>query len=636
MAHRGKAKAQGQVRQSQMIMTCGPGALLDLPKYSVMVAGLDYWEPWKRQSKGWSGPEMIIHEERLEAKIKEMLGLKYLKLCAPPIEERETDDVSSGVTVWIFPQWFVAQYDIRYGDQKTIRSRPLVHLRSLLDGMKYLAQDKKKYPVVPIRFVQSCPNGHISDIDWPAFVHQGADSCKRPLWIDERGNSGDFSEIFIRCECGQIRPLTAAVKNNKPDGPEEEENGEKKLRLPPLGFCQGNRPWMGMNSVEACLSEQGKHYPNRLLVRTATNAYFPQTISAIHIPDRDADLRKAVDSIWEDFLQYTETEEDLQRENKKAKVQSALEGFSLKKIWAEIQRRKQGGIAAPKSIKEMELETLLECPAEFSRDVPYGDFFARTLSPFPQADPLSKFVDKIVLVHRLREVRAQIGFTRLESMGTDIDGELTMNVRLARLAEDITWLPACENHGEGFFVSFNQEMLEAWLKREAVQERLEQLEKGHEAWQKAHPNVPVIFPGPRYIMLHSLSHLLITAVALECGYPASSIRERIYVGKAGCGILLFTGSPDAEGTLGGLVEVGRHLPKHLRTAIELGRLCSNDPVCAQHRPDDPHKERFQQGAACHGCLLISESSCERQNAYLDRMLVVETVEALGAEFFVGI
>ncbi|HYN42176.1 MAG TPA: DUF1998 domain-containing protein, partial [Thermoanaerobaculia bacterium] len=145
------------------------------------------------------------------------------------------------------------------------------------------------------------------------------------------------------------------------------------------------------------------------------------------------------------------------------------------------------------------------------------------------------------------------------------------------------------------------------------------------------PNAP--FPGLPYVLLHSLSHLLLTAVALDCGYATSSIRERIYVGEGAYGVLLYTSSPDAEGTLGGLVEVGRSLGRHLARALELARLCSNDPVCAMHRPDSGHEERFLSGAACHGCLLIPEPSCENRNDFLDRALVVPTVLGGGAEFF---
>jgi hypothetical protein len=128
---------------------------------------------------------------------------------------------------------------------------------------------------------------------------------------------------------------------------------------------------------------------------------------------------------------------------------------------------------------------------------------------------------------------------------------------------------------------------------------------------------------------------LITAVSLECGYSASSVRERIYAGAGGAGVLLYTAAPGAEGSLGGLVEVGRRLERHLDLALDAGRLCSNDPVCSAHLPEiEPGLSgRALEGASCHGCLLISEPSCERMNVYLDRTLVVPTVEDRRAAFF---
>src|SRR5690606_4254609 len=142
-----------------------------------------------------------------------------------------------------------------------------------------------------------------------------------------------------------------------------------------------------------------------------------------------------------------------------------------------------------------------------------------------------------------------------------------------------------------------------------------------------------LFPGIRYLMLHSLSHLLMNALSLECGYAAASLGERIYCAPANdatpmAAILIMTGSAGSEGTLGGLVEQGRRIQAHLKRAKEMGRLCSNDPVCAAHAPregkPDP-SERYLEGAACHGCLYVAEPSCERFNSYLDRALVVPTM-----------
>jgi hypothetical protein len=143
-----------------------------------------------------------------------------------------------------------------------------------------------------------------------------------------------------------------------------------------------------------------------------------------------------------------------------------------------------------------------------------------------------------------------------------------------------------------------------------------------------------------YIMLHSLSHLLQTAISLECGYSASSLQERVYAIQSGTGpglfgILIYTAATDAQGTLGGLVEAGRSIRRHMKRALESALLCSNDPVCSQHDPSAPGTAQLH-GAACHGCLLVPETSCEQRNDFLDRALVVPTVESPDAAFFEGV
>lgn len=244
-------------------------------------------------------------------------------------------------------------------------------------------------------------------------------------------------------------------------------------------------------------------------------------------------------------------------------------------------------------------------------------------------------IERVLLVHRLREVSVLTGFTRFEPETMDAEGELSIDARRAPLCRDTpSWLPAVENKGEGIFLRFRTDEIKDWLKRSSVAARGTSLVAGFDAWKAEHKHSKQGFVGLPLVMLHSFSHALITAVSLECGYPASSIRERIYaIDEVGYGILLYTGSSDAEGTLGGLVEAGRHIAEHVRAALRLCELCSNDPVCAQHRPENADENRFLHGAACHGCLLIAETSCERHNEFLDRALVVPTVENAGAEFF---
>jgi hypothetical protein len=599
-----EARPHGQIRQSQIVTTFGPGAMVDLPDHAAIIGGLEHWRSMGRP----------IHEERLEAKIQSLINIPGIKLYAPPIDSGDSSAPRTGITAWQFPQWFVARGDEVRRDG--LRSRPMVHQQALVGG-KYLGSDRRKSAVIPIRFVQACPNGHISDIDWYGFAHEFQGNCHRQLWLDEFGTSGEFADIVVRCECGRKRALVQATQRSSS----------------PLGYCQGQRPWLGPASREKCGGDGGPAQPNRLLIRSASNSYFPQLLSVISIPDPDEHVRKTVAPLWEDFLQYVDNIEDLVHERKKLKVSASLEGLSDDQIFKEIQRRKVGTVTSTKSIKQLELETLLSTEKEIGSDVPEGDFFARKVKLEEPRKGAMALVDSLALVHRMREVIAQIGFTRFEAAMTDINGELDLGVRRAELATNVTWLPAVENRGEGVFIVLNQQEIARWRKSPALQMREKQLADGFVAWQRTHSSSQAVFPGATYVLLHSLSHLLITAVSLECGYAASSIRERIYVGEAGSGILLYTGSPDAEGTLGGLAAVGRRMKDHLRMSLELGRLCSNDPVCANHQPDNRQEERFLHGAACHGCLLIAETSCERRNEFLDRALVVATVEGIGAELF---
>lgn len=594
------AKPPGQLRQSQVITTFGPGAMLDLPNYSVLVGGLDYW----------TGQGDQISEPRLIAKLQALLDLPSLRLYAPPPDQEDPMAPQTGISAWQFPEWFITQ-DLAASDQgPAVRSRMLVH-RKLLSRGKFIDLDKKKRAVVPVRFVRACRCGHIGDIDWRSFVHAGESTCMRQLWMDERGTSGDLSEVSIRCECKAQRQVGEAAN----------------LKLKALGHCDGSRPWLGPFTKESC----GE--PNRLLIRTASNAYFPQLMSVISLPDRDETVKQAVDAAWE-FLEEVEDLEQLKYERRKAKVKAALEGLSDEETLAEILARRSGVMEEPKTVKQAELETLVASKDTLGNDKPDGSFFARSLPRNKWDQPWMTGIERIVLVHRLREVVAQVGFTRFEAASPDIEGELEMGVRRASLAREVSWLPAVENKGEGIFLQFRKKELEAWLKRPEVQDRGKQLLAGFECWKTEHQGTHREFPGLPYLMLHSFSHLLITAVSLECGYPASSIRERIYaLPNVGFGVLLYTGSSDAEGTLGGLIEVGRRIHEHVHKALDLGELCSNDPVCAQHQPENPHEHRFLHGASCHGCLLIAETSCEQHNDFLDRALVVRTVDNRKVEFF---
>jgi len=590
-------KKHGQVRQSQVITTYGPGALIDLPKHSAIVGGLDTWPK--------VGDLEEILEPRLSRKLQAMTGVKVPKLYAPPPDSNDPREGPMGIGAWRFPEWFVVQ-EAPGGERE--RSRRLVH-RKALDA-KGRFDDRQ---VVATRFVRACPKGHVDDLNWYLFVHgDEGDGCKRQLWLDERGTGGDLGDLVVRCECGRQRGMHEA----------------SVLALTPLGSCQGARPWLGKAAKEPC------GQPARLLIRTASNAYFSQVVSVLSLPDRGSAVDAAVKELWED-LQIVESAADLGLLKRKPRITDRLAPFPDEEVLAAIDRIKNGRVEE-KPVKHVELDALLAAPEGFGEDVPIDpDFHARRLPERAwRRSKASSGIEAVVQLHRLRDVVALIGFTRFEAEVPDIHGEYETDVERAQIALEPSWFPAVENRGEGIFIQLRADAVKAWLERADVKKRIDSLVAGHRRWGEAR-KMDRPFPGGPYVLLHTLSHLLIQSLAMRCGYPASSIRERVYADEPGgrYGVLLYTGTPDAEGTLGGLVQQARRVEEHLAQALRSGTLCSHDPICAQHSPGESLENRWLHGAACHGCALVAETSCEMRNDYLDRALVVPVLGLGGAAFF---
>ncbi len=592
-------KAYGQIRRGQVITTYGPGALIDLPRHSAIVGGLDTWPKPSDLEE--------ITELRLARKLQIMTGVAAPKLFAPPPDSNDPHEPARGIGAWRFPEWFVVQE--ASGGEKRERSRRLVHRKALDQKGRFDGQ-----PVVATRFVRACPRGHVDDLDWHWFVHGTGSECprNRQLWLDERGTSGDLADLVVRCECGKWRGLHEATL----------------LELNPLGTCRGARPWLGKNSNEDC------NLPSRLLIRTASNAYFPQVVSVLSLPDRGTAVGTAVRELWDD-LQIVDGAADLALLKKKPRVAERLAPFSDEEVLAAIREAKSGK-SGERPVKWVELEALLAAPEGFGDDVPVDpNFHARRLPDRAwRRSQRCDGIEAVIQLHRLREVLALVGFTRLEAVTPDIHGEYETDVERAQISLEPQWFPAVENRGEGVFVQLRAKAVKSWLGRPAVKQRLEDLATGHRRWAKDRKTQRP-FPGGPYVLLHTLSHLLIQSLSMRCGYPASSIRERIYADAEAerFGILLYTGSPDAEGTLGGLVQEARHLEDHLAHALWMSALCSNDPICAHHAPGKSMEGRWLHGAACHGCALVAETSCEMRNDYLDRALVVPVLGVPEAAFF---
>lgn len=609
----------GELRPSQLIFTFGVGSLIDLPNMSALVMGLDDWDTRYCTE---------VREDRLVAAIQKRLGSQVSRLYLPPIKldgnERDPAAPAVGVPVVPFPRWMRCSL---CDTLATVESGVFKLVQDLYrpDKTAYVHQGclkslgGKPPTALSVRFLLACREGHLTDFLWITFVHKGNVPCQpAALTLREFGASGDASDIIVKCNsCGTERRMADAF------------DSDVKFS------CPAHHPHLRRTDNAGC-KEAAK-----AILLGSSNSWFPTALSALAIPRATDKLGKLVEEQWKELADL-ESLDDVHFIGKKLqKFQSLIPLFSEfqeEDIWAAIESRRLGSGLDHSSAEDLKLPEW-EIFSNPSTAAESKDFKLRQVGP-PKGFEAS--FEDTVLVERIREVRALLGFTRIESNSDFAEATVVLDDRMTALRrESPTWLPASEVRGEGIFLRVREESLITWEAKPEVKALQEEFLETHKAWRKLRKLKPIgeHFPGIRLVILHSLAHALMRQIVLDCGYSAASIRERLYSRQPGesggpmAGILLYTAAPDSEGTLGGLVELGDPLTlgRHLQQALESVRLCASDPLCAEHHPDTTG--RGIHGACCHACQFSPETSCERSNRYLDRSVLVETFSGAQTYFF---
>lgn len=618
----------GELRPNQFLFNYGVGALVDLPKFAVLVKGLEEWPLSELFTQNLQEDRLI---EAIQARHHSLSGIE--NLYAPPIPQKKQSynpldsEMNIGVPVTTFPQWMVCpkcnllapyvpgragHFELKHNPFRPMDTR-FIHHNCL--------QHKKGPPpqVVPARFLYACPQGHLDDFPWVEYVHQGA-ACSAPpprLELYEFDDQNQASRLFVVCKsCNAKRAMSEAFDPKHRD------------LMPP---CTGRHPHIG---VTAECDERP-----RTVLLGASNLWFPTLMSVLSIPvSGDNELAKIVEEHWATFTDVTDPSDlnGLRKFGEKA-IKAAVQDYSDEAVWEAIEQHRSAAaeISDPTDVKYPEWVIL----SAVDRANNHPDFKVEKTN-LTGYEMLQTFCEQVVLGHKLREVRALIGFTRITTADDETVGQ---EVQIAPLSsQPLTWVPAGEVRGEGIFIQFKEARIQAWLRREAVKNREMQFRTSHRQWRIARGLDPDAgeFPGMmRYVLLHSFSHALMRALSLECGYSLASIRERIYAREAEdgkpamAGVLIYTATNDAEGTLGGLVQLGKpeQLEVFVMKALETAEFCASDPLCAESSPDA--QGHTVHGAACHACSFLPETSCEMGNRFLDRSVLVPTVEINELAFF---
>lgn len=626
-----------KIRASNVVFPFGVGAMMDMPEGVFMTTSCDNWTPKNLTT---------IHDERLE----KVLKVKYFK--TPVVKGTEEENKNIFTPLVQFPEWMFCP--------KCRKFQPLSEWEKQFKNifgkdqvMKRNVCPKCRVKLSPARVVIACENGHIDDFPWIQWVHYKNNKkvCDKPdIYIKTNGVSSGLEGIKIECKgCNTKINMSGIFKSKNNIFEDLEKHAinkgvfEEKYSL----TCNGNRPWDG--SKEKC-----SLYPT-VLQRGATNIYFPKVESSILIPP----YSEKVNIMIEESTSYNAVISSIsflkESNNPQSVVDSVIASCYLS-ISEEInmpldivKRIVDRKLRIKDDINENELESRTKYKEEEYRAL-IGEFGYNIIDQkdFKIEDVEGKkynsnnkinYIDKVVLIHKLKEVRALVGFSRINAPDANIMevDEESLTSELIRPLKDKNWYPAVEIRGEGIFIKLDEVVINKWiLSNKEISKRANDLDKKYNKIlrERSHTGRKI---NSKFLLLHTLAHIIMKELSFKCGYSSTSLRERIYCNNIDrdynmSGILIYTANGDSEGTLGGLVRQGREdkLPQIINSAVEKARFCSSDPVCIESKGQGRDALNL---SACYSCVLVAETSCEEFNTLLDRAMIVGTLDNPSIGFF---
>lgn len=620
-----------QVRIGQLIAPFGPGSIyIDRSGTPLVICGLDHWyKRWDRTQR-YMDCDDRSEFEKIESRLSRLL--KVDRFCAPPDYRinngsNPPPNASLKVPTQRFPCW--------YRNTKTGE----LHRFNL-------NQEKIEKPVdggrwQPVRFVSVCEGGHLCEFPWKQWI---GCTCKGDgnLFLTDHGGS-DLSSIKIECKtCRKSENLSGATFKSKAG---ETSKFQKK------GInCSGDRPWLGEGA-----NESGCTCPLVGALINQTNIFFPRTISAITIPDSRHQsssitcLRNEIENDSSAVGGAVTLWRMGDRKNAIKLIVNSLNERAIQNTSKQVEEAlcimfdEPAPFVYPIAMQptDNESELLAFRRAEFNviRNPVEDPEKITNLRVIPaDIDPVCiSCFSRVNLVEKLRELRVFYGFDRLEQSKDPLAGmpQKAMNQLFREPPTEpySKWLPAVEVFGEGIYIELDEKRIFEWQRdqKKWIAERINDafLSRLAGISQTLPPqNGPTLDWASRYMMVHSLAHILINQFVFECGYGTASLRERLYVSADPnapmAAFLIYTAAGDSEGTLGGLVRLGRKekLGQIVRRALARAFWCSADPVCSEQLGGTG--SRLANLAACHACILLPETSCETINQGLDRAMVVGT------------
>ena len=599
------AKRQ-DLRRSQFVTVYGPGALIEGPNGSRLIPSFN---GLGKHCKDSFFKKYELKDIRMSRLLDEEIDSSYENhLLEIPSNSAIADGEENVIySTVVFPAWHICYKRnpaILYYDKI---NEP--HCDAY-NPVKCGECDKENNPNV--RFVRACPDGHLDEVYWKGEVHGGSSTCDGHPYYYWRVNGSALSDIIIECpKCHSYTDMNQIYKNkHKCTGrtPEKEE-----LRGYPIAFAKIDRK----KDCEEVMSVIQKQSSSLRLAITKTLLKIPQFDESI----MDSLMNNKMEGFIRGLLKVQAPEEidkqiildfalDCYSNKDYKKLVKFFENHEFIDYYNRFTKVDERNPDYTSSLDE-EFKSLRGDKKE-SENFAKSDFFHYDLKGLDYEFPLD-----VCGIEKLTTVTAQLSYqrnphTKKNPETGEIEEGESISVGYVDEKTKKIWYPAFKGVGEGIFITSEENPL-TYI--DGLDDIIRTWERAILPSYKDRPDIS----NPLFVWWHTLSHAVLKSLSLSCGYSSASLHERVYIdevsGKGG--ILIYNTSPGDDSGMGGLVDTvynKNEFNKVLKNAMNTLLVCSNDPLCSSIQLE----KNDVNGSACHNCLLVSETSCEHRNSFLDR------------------
>ncbi len=614
----------------------GVGSIIETRDGSILIDNFNEW-PFFQTVNGQFEEHNFIIDKRFKNRLsKYFQELEYL--IKIPVNELKQgykpENPFAFLSAKYFPEWFYCNNCNRFDRIDKWKNNwennvDSYHKEKFYPPKCYSCyvknRDKKRkfYDLEQVRFILTSPNGEIADIPWDKW------SLFRGRKKEENTDVKDTTDEEEIITLGNIQVPDDVIFEYKTSDKLDDLKGIWIIAKRKNGEQLNFTTLSGLFNLRVKIQEL---LPNtketdilfKPVIRSSNSVYYPNILSSIFIPANDELNEFSINLIREEHNDGSNAQA-ISRNLKRYK-NIDIDAETIQKLIDNNFSEREVEIAKTENQYRFdEYKFITEKDNERIEDKLIFNKIDKSLFQ-------SNVIKSIYKMDKIKITSVQTSYTRQEPISTNsfLEDEDTEKNTIESITKKFTstygkttkYLPAIESFGEGIFFEFDHTILDEWIKNNPkLEERLAILIGNKQQFESSFNEDFEL--NQKFVLIHTFSHLLIKELEYLCGYPSTSIQERLYIDEelGMNGVLIYT-IAGSEGSYGGITSIcdDDRIGKLIESAMIRAIDCATDPICYHTNGQGVANLNL---SACFSCTLLPETSCEMFNCYLDRRILID-------------